>query len=193
MPTGTYPRRARGRYKIPRHAVTQPSDPSYRLISLTHNQNAIVDTEDFDWLSQWNWFAQWNRDTRSFYARSNISGKIIPMHRLILGCSEKETGDHKNRNTLDNRRDNLRKCNVTQNCQNATRRKDNSSGFKGVIPMTWKNKTKATTFRWIASIRSNGERIHLGCFTTPEEAAKAYDMAARKYHGEFAVLNFPNL
>ncbi len=53
--------------RMKRHAVTQPLDPSYRLIPLTQHQNAIVDTADFDWLSQWNWHA--NLCDKGFYVR----------------------------------------------------------------------------------------------------------------------------
>lgn len=191
MPTGIYPRRTRGAYRIPRRTVTQPPDPSYRFIALTQNQNAIVDSTDLEWLSQWNWYAQWNEPTKSFYARSNISGKITPMHRLILGCSPGEEGDHKNRNTLDNRRGNLRKCSSSKNRQNCEKRRNNSSGFKGVTRMTWTHKKHGTTTRWIATIKAEKQAIYLGCFESAELAARAYDEAAKKHHGEFAVLNFP--
>jgi hypothetical protein len=61
------------RSAVKRHAVTQPLDTSYRYIPLTRNLNAIVDADDFDWLSKWNWHAVWNPCTKSFYAtRTNV-------------------------------------------------------------------------------------------------------------------------
>jgi len=173
----------------PRHPVTQPQDESYRLIPLTKNQNAIVDAADFEWLSQWNWFAAWSRSTRSFYATRNGPRprvKAIRMHRAILGCGSKETGDHINHDTLDNRRKNLRKCTSAQNCCNRKVQSNSTSGYKGVF---W---TKST-HKWRAKIAMNRQpHKHLGYFHSPEDAARAYDAAARKLHGEFAVLNFPD-
>lgn len=174
---------------IKKHPVTQPCDESYRLIPLTQGQNAIVDAEDFEWLSQWNWFANWSIHRRCFCARRqssrNEQGKQrgIYMHRAILGCKPDEQCDHKNRNTLDNRKENLRKCTGTQNMCNTNKYKSNTSGFRGV---SFFKKTS----NWYAHIRVNTRLIHLGCFATPEEAARVYDDAARLYFGEFAHVNF---
>jgi len=90
--------------------------------------------------------------------------------------------DHINRNGLDNRRSNLRFATVAQNAQNSRMRK-NRSGYKGV----WFAKDKG---RFRAAIWHNNKRIYLGYFDSPISAAKAYDKAAKRYHKEFAVLNF---
>lgn len=57
--------------------------------------------------------------------------------------------------------------------------------YKGVY---WHRRDR----RWVAKIRTPIKRLHLGAFVSPEAAARAYDAAARKYHGEFAYLNFPD-
>jgi hypothetical protein len=94
--------------------------------------------------------------------------------------------DHKNRDPLDNRKENLRLANNSQNCANKVKWYNNgSSKYKGV------------SFRkdmncWRAKIYKNCKPISLGHFSTEELAAKAYDKAAREYFGEFTVLNFPD-
>ena len=173
--------------RMKRHAVTQPLDPSYKIIALTRGQETMVDAADYPWLNQWNWRAQWNHKTGSFYAVRTqcINGKkgpVLHMAREILGCGPSEQADHKNHDTLDNRRKNLRKATPGQNSCNRRLRSDNSSGYKGVSKIG---------NRWRAVIHNGEKNIHLGCFKTTEEAAHTYDEAAKNIHGEFAVLNFP--
>lgn len=163
---------------VKRHSVTQPSDQSYRLIPLTQGQNAIVDADDFERLSQWNWCAAWAEGTQSFYAMAwRQGGGHIRMHAKVIECPRGMFIDHKNHDTLDNRKSNLRLCTYTQNLQNQMRRTTNSSGFKGVYKYGAK---------WTAHIRVNKKKIHLGTFTTSEAASLAYKEAAKHYFGEFS-------
>src|SRR6266403_1594641 len=118
--------------RVKRHSVSQPLDKSYRLIPLTRNQNALVDTDDFNWLNQWNWCALLSKHTKTFYAVRTENEKMLYMHRVVLGCTAAEDSDHRNHDTLDNRRQNLRRCTPTQNKQNAKPRRNGSSGFRGV-------------------------------------------------------------
>jgi hypothetical protein len=110
--------------------------------------------------------------------------RMIYMHREILQCHGEEEGDHWNHRTLDNRRSNLRKCSHAQNASNVSRPRDNRSGFKGVV-------FEKRTGKWYAQIRVNRKQHHLGTFTDKEDAARAYDAAARQHFGEFALTNFP--
>lgn len=165
------------RYRLKRSEVIQPQDPSYRLIPLTQGRVAIVDSADFKWLNQWNWHAHWDPSTLSFYAKKK---KNISMHRLILGCEIGEDGDHRNHDTLDNRRRNLRKATKSQNAMNRKTRRDSSTGFRGVV----KRKTRFEVY-----IGVKGKRHYMGSRPTAREAAALYNEAAPKYHGEFARLN----
>jgi HNH endonuclease len=177
--------------RVKRHAVTQPLDDSYRLIPLTQGQNAIVDATDFERLSQWNWCVYWTPSNRSFYAlRYQYISKIgdkwirreIYMAREILNCGSDEEVDHISHNTLDNRRANLRIVTRSQNMCNRRTSSASVSGFKGIV---WSRE------KWEARITLNGKTKYLGRSVSAEKAARMYDEAAKKYHGEFAHLNFP--
>jgi hypothetical protein len=115
------------------------------------------------------------------YAQSNDNSVLRRLHREILGYSR---ADHANRNKLDNRRCNLRPASPTENGRNKGPQSNNKSGFKGVY---WSTRDKV----WIARIRFEGKDITLGYFDNAAVAAKAYDLAAKEYFGEFAYLNFP--
>jgi hypothetical protein len=175
------------KYRTKRHSVTQPSDLSYRLIPLTQGQNAIVDAADYEWLNQWPWYADWGGRKKNFYVQRFQGRKVIRMHRFILGCKKRsEHGDHINGNTLDNRRANLRKCTVTQNNRNMRLPQHNTSGFKGV---SWEKRRG----QWETYITIKNKKKHLGYFSSREDGARAYDKAAKKHFGKFALLNFPSI
>lgn len=116
----------------------------------------------------------WVRDIKVRY-------KAVRMHRLILGVYDNRIVDHRNRNTLDNRRSNIRICTHSENSKN--KKGSGKSKFLGVHFLNKINK-------WVARIQTGVERKHLGVFESESDAAKAYDAAARIYHGEFANLNF---
>jgi hypothetical protein len=128
---------------------------------------------------------QWNEKPNGhgyLYASAKIDGKTVLLHRFIMQASTSEIVDHRDGNTLDCRRGNMRACTRSQNMMNAKSR----SGYKGVSKA-------ASRDRWRVDIKANGKRIRLNGFASPEEAARAYDELARANHGEFAKLNFPDV
>jgi len=155
-----------------------------REIPLTRGLVAIVDDADFDLVSRYKWYASPTNKGRSFYAcRVATAGgrkKTVRMHRVISGITDEACVDHINRNTLDNRRVNLRAATVTQNNHNRGVRGD--VPFKGV-------RRNGKKFR--AQIMANGKLFRLGTFVSAESAALAYDEQAKNFFGEFAYLNFP--
>jgi hypothetical protein len=105
------------------------------------------------------------------------------LNRVIMDAPPGLLVDHRNNDTLDNRRANRRLATCSQNRINSRRDKSRtSSRYVGVSLEKGRGK-------WLAYISYNGKRIHLGRFDDEIEAAKAYDEAAKKYHGEFARLN----
>lgn len=157
-------------------------------IKLTRNQSAIIDDIDVE-LLDFNWYC-----TKGGYAcrdnRKKGERKVIYMHRLILSrkigrsLNSSEVSDHINRNTLDNRRNNLRIATLSQSMHN-TGSKGGTSIFKGIY---YYKERKL----WIAKIMCNLVIKHIGSFRSEINAARAYDYWAIKLHQEFACLNFPN-
>ena len=156
-------------------------------IKLTQGKVAIVDDDMYDYLNQWKWYA--SKSKNSFYVHrvlKRINGKQIKtsMHRFIMKPEKGFVIDHLDGNGLNNQKNNLRICTFGQNGMNRGSQSNNKCGFKGVH--FFKNTTNKN---WIAKICYNRKIIHLGTFIDPIEAARAYNDAALKYHGEFAKLN----
>lgn len=159
-----------------------------KQVPLSQGKFALVDDEDFDRVSRLKWHIS-NSGTR-IYAKNVqwVNGKSVGMymHRFILGLkSPKIPVDHRNGDTLDNQKTNLRAATTSQNVANSSLRSVNRSGYKGV------SFDKAHRRKWYASICVNGKTLCLGFYNTPVAAALAYDRAAIEHFGEFAKTNFP--
>lgn len=159
-----------------------------KTILLTQGKVALVDDEDFSRLNYFQWFATESSNGRWYAHRNTVGGSprtIVPMHRAVLGAMPGDYDvDHIDRNGLNNQKDNLRYTTQAGNTANSVVRRDNKSGFKGV---RWDKRNK----RWAAQITVSRKSLWLGYYLTAEDAAKCYDHAAIKYHGNFARTNFP--
>ncbi|MGC2475750.1 MAG: AP2 domain-containing protein [Candidatus Sulfotelmatobacter sp.] len=162
-----------------------------KTLALTQGYVAMVDDHDFGRVSENKWRALVDRRRNKVYAVRKTHGphssrKSLYMHREILGVTDPEVKvDHRNGDSLDNRRTNLRKCVGGENNANSVKRQDGrSSKYKGVC---WHKRDG----KFQASIRVRGRTIFLGTFTDEVQAAQAYDEAARAAFGEFAQCNFP--
>jgi len=118
------------------------------------------------------------------YVRTRIKNNIVGLQHVLLGTSPnlEVIIDHKDKNPLNNLLSNLRLCSQKENSRNSSLGKNNTSGYRGVH---WDKRIK----KWIAQIGVNRTRFNLGRFKTKLEAARKYNEAAIKYHGEFACLN----
>lgn len=85
--------------------VEPPKAPNdkIRYIPLTRGRHAIVDTEDYEWLSQYKWYATNPTPSGRVYAARGNSGAKMFMHRFIMQPPEGMVVDHINSNGLDNR------------------------------------------------------------------------------------------
>lgn len=149
------------------------------MIPLTQDRVALVDDEDFERLSKYNWTYSHSHG-RARCGNSDMSHIVLQTEHMI---------DHKDGVKLNCQKSNLRLCTQTQNCHNRRKTKHKtSSKYKGVSPHFCKGWQAIIGYQ---NIFGQSIKEHLGTFSVEEEAAKAYDQAARLYHSEFAALNFP--
>ncbi len=139
----------------------------------------IIDTEDYPLVAQYHWCAH-TKGKCTYAVRRENSKHQIRMHQSLTG---KLSVDHRDGDGLNNRRNNLREATVSQQGANTKARSTNKSGFKGVH---W----HAGHHKWQAMVCADYKKEHIGYFTTAEQAALAYDEAAKRLFGEFAKTNF---
>ena len=166
-------------------------------IELTKNKFAVIDDEDFEFISKFNW------SYSNGYARAvkygderkkdgHLKQIVFKMHRLVINAPYGMDVDHKNGDKLDNKKSNLRVCSHSENMNNQKKRTDNTSGYKGVAILKYAYKNGKRYLRnkpWLSYITNNKKREYLGYFLTAREAAITYNKRAEELHGEFANLN----
>lgn len=170
--------------RIPRGCKAIPVTNCGQIVAV-----AIVDKEDSDLaVSTWRpaGHGRYGHD-RHYAAMRPQGGGTAYMHRIIAERAHGEipdgwTVDHANHNTYDNRRENLR---IATRSQNHGNRRSTGDGFRGVS-------RRSRGAGWRARLGIPGGEIPLGNFDNPEDAARAYDVAALARFGEFASLNFPD-
>lgn len=146
-------------------------------ILLIKNQKILIDKEDYEKVMQYNWHIS----NGAVAAHPTAQGNKIILSRYIMNITDPNIFvDHINRNKLDNRKENLRLCNNSENLRNRPSTKKGK--YKGVS-------LEKRTGKYYAQIKIYYKIKHLGTFDTEIEAAKAYNEAAKLYHKEFAYLN----
>ncbi len=160
---------------------------TFRKIYLGEGQWTILEQEDYYRLRHFKWVL-YGGGHNWYAARLKIAGpyktRTISMHREIMHAPKGILVDHRNCESLDNRRSNLRFATKRQNILNRRKRKNLTSKYHNVHF----DKTENV---WDCRITYKGKQVRIGRFKNEIEAARAYDEAAKKYYGEFARLNFP--
>lgn len=154
-----------------------------RRIQLACGKKILVDDEDYPRVLQHGW----GYTRKHGHISGTIGNKTTLLHYFILGRQpcEGQKVIHINFDLLDFRRKNLAIVSHNLACQRQPPKKWGSSRYKGV---TWHKKGR----KWTAALTIDAKPLHLGCYDTEEEAATAYDKAAREHYGPYARLNFPD-
>lgn len=185
-----YPARTRSQQR--RQIKPSERHPGAHEVSLTQGKVALIDESDRRAVADYAWYAARRRDGR-WYARTAMPGADgkrawCEMHIFLMRPPRGMQVDHKDGDGLNNRRGNLRVCTHAQNTQNARPQVGRTSKYKGVH--------RHVDGRWRAQINANTRRYLLGYYDSELDAAIAYDHAARRHFGEFAVTNashFPEI
>lgn len=142
---------------------------------------ALIDSADWSAVSQHRWYLTRCPKSWTYYVRSPSAGYL---HRFLLGLRKGDgiRVDHWDGDGLNCRRSNIRIASASQNGANARTPSNSSLGLKGVSFHRPRRK-------FVAKIRVQGQRFHLGYFPDPFAAADAYDQAALRHFGEYARTN----
>lgn len=150
----------------------------------------LIDKDKVELISKYNWYLTMHgKNSSRPYLQTNIvinnKNHSMFLHRLLIDAKTGQLVDHKNNNTKDNRMCNLRLCTHAENSRNKSPKKNGTSRYLGVFVDTKNRKEPG----YVCRIGRDRKIIYIGTFKTELEAAKAYNEAALKYHGEFANLN----
>ena len=163
-------------------APAEASGP--QTIPVVNGPFAICDPKDFVLLSNFTWYEQ--QFGAILHPLTHLCGHTILMHDLVLRRSGKQRIIHRDGNPFNNCRENLRTPHARRipPAKTLELKPRSVSRYKGV----WKPVTEQN---WTSTIIVAGTPRHLGNFANEEDAARAYDKAAREAFGSFANLNFP--
>lgn len=157
--------------------ATKQGAPS-AIVPLTQGYVAFIDKADLPMVQKHRWYTM--RYKTGLYAATNAPmvngkrGRTILMHSLIIGSLGV---DHKDRNGLNNRRENLRPATSSQNAMNYKHR-NTTSKYRGVV-WDWHRQ------KWAVYVRIRGKNKNLGRFATEEEAATTYFNFMKPIYGDF--------
>jgi AP2 domain. len=148
-------------------------------------RDVLIDDDDYERVNQYHWHYQGMGDSGTTRIITIINKTIYNLPNFILELQSDIIIDHKDRNRLNNQKENLRPCTKIQNGANRGLNANNKSGYKGV---SWNKRDNC----YQVMIKNYGKKIYITNTKDPIVAAKAYDTKAIELFGEFANLNFPD-
>lgn len=170
------------KYKRKNNYWEKFDDYIYKFID-DKNIEGLISAIDYEKCKNHYWISQYNNHTKSYYFYTEINDSRIAMSRYILNITDNNVKvDHKNHDTTNNTRENLR---ITSNSQNTMNRRINSNNTSGITGVHWNKNIN----KWCARIGVNNKRISLGYFDRIEDAIKIRKDAEEKYFGEFSYDN----
>ena len=152
-------------------------------VKLTKGKVALVDSKDLQLVHRYKWHAVLNHGR--WYAYTQIDGKRVAMHRLLMNPPDDKKVYHRNGNSLDNTRANL--CfgaGSRQTTDVTTAKLKPIKQYKGVYCTEEGDNICAIIF-------FEGKERLVGNYCTPDQAARGYDEGATRLFGDAADLNFP--
>lgn len=174
-----------GCLKLETSSLTGKNNKKYNMYDLTGEYGIgygstggefYFDLEDYNKIKYYCWYIHIGR---SNYKRviSTENDKVVKFCNIVIDTNKQI--DHKNRNPLDNRKNNLRICVQENNTKNKSLQCNNTSGIAGVI---WHNATN----KWAVRISINNKETYIGVFDSFNEAVLTRLKLELKYYGEFA-------
>ncbi|MGL5934760.1 MAG: HNH endonuclease [Cetobacterium sp.] len=139
----------------------------------------IIDEDIYHDIIKYKWYV-----TKFGYVNGYVNGKVVRLHRFIMGYTGDDCIDHIDSNKFNNSKKNLRITTAMQNSMNKKSTSGSSSQYIGVS-------LNKNTGKWTAQITIKGKQKHLGSFTCEIDAAKARDVATKEHFDQYGKLNFP--
>lgn len=177
-------------YSFPANDGAQPAPVEVRV----GDRVTLVSPEDAGWVNEWTWHLDGKgyvkRTVRLTPGRKGKKTSVF-LHRLVTKARTGQIVDHIDGNPLNNQRGNLRLATALENARNVTSSKNRKAGkFKGVYFIKKSGKWGAAIGAGEKKPNGKARMLYQGCYDTQEEAARAYDAAARRYFGPYAATNF---
>ena len=151
----------------------------------SENLWTVIDLEDLERVINfpYTWFAKYNHTNDEYYVAASVyrpelqQARPVFLHQFLTNANGKDV-DHKNNDTLDNRKSNLRVVDEANNSRNRKgKNKNNKSGYRNVALIN---------NRWVVQLQIAGKNTKLGSFDDVHEAGKFAEEMRKKYYGEFA-------